>query len=235
MPISSEVSLRVLLPPLQAISRHPVRVIGTFVTVTLVTAAVLPDFWDYIELFRVVAVASTSTVLVSAGAVRVTNRMPPKPKEPRRKTAKLRSPGKQPPQRIPLPVGRCVMCGRKLTNYSSQLAGVGPDCQARYGSRPQYQDNPAYFEWQRRMHTALQEQQAAQREHDRVYAAARATHAEQVRVWHRQLATPRNVVRRRARSVANRTIVVDVGVLLSYVFSELVVRLATFLQLPFFA
>ena len=234
MAISGEVRLRVLVPPLRTIARHPVRVVGTFVVVTLVTAAVLPDFWDYVELFRVVAVVSTSTVLVSAGAVRVSNRMPPKPKEPRRKTAKLRSPGKQPPQRIPLPVGRCVMCGRKLTNYSSQLAGVGPDCQARYGSRPQYQDNPAYFEWQRRMDVARREQQAAQREHDRAYAAARAAHVEQVRAWRAALATPRNVIRRRAQAVANRTIVVDAGVMLSYVLSELLIRLATLLGVPFF-
>ncbi|MFS0699751.1 DUF6011 domain-containing protein [Cellulomonas sp. 179-A 4D5 NHS] len=231
--MNEPVRLQFVLPSLRAISAHPVRVVGTFLVLSLLTAALVPDAWQLVEWLRAFTVVGTSTVLVSAGAVRAANRLPRRPPAPRRRTARLRSPGRRPPTHLPLLVNRCVVCGRRLTDYTSQRTGVGPDCRARYGPQPQFRPNPAFREWERRRAALQREQEAEQREHDMAYSRAQAEHEIRVRAWEAEMATPRNQARAEVRTVARRTIGVDLGVVLSAVLSELVVAAVTQSDVPF--
>ncbi len=224
MQTTEEVRLRFLLPSMTAISARPLKVIGTFLVTSLLGAMLAPDLWNSLELLRVFAFASTTTVLAGAGAVRALNRLPRKPKEPKRRLAKLRSAGSRPSPVIPLLMSRCVICNRPLRDPQSMRAGVGPDCWRRYGAQPQYQPNPAYALWERRVEQLRREQQEEQRQYDVEHAREMARHQQQMRQWQAEMATPTNQARAQAQQVATHTVFVDLGVLTSFLLSDLVAR-----------
>lgn len=223
MQTTEYVRLRVLLPPMAALSAHPARVIGTFLVLNVLSALFAPDWWDAVDGLKLGTVL-TSTVVVGAasGAVGALNRGPRRPREPRRNVARPRAVRRQPPTRIPLAAHRCLICNRPLTDPRSMYNGVGPDCLRNYGARPQTQPNPAYPIWQQRVADARRKAEQAQHIYDREYAVAVSEHRARLRVWEVARARPENVARAHAHRVATRTVAVDAGVLISYGLSELV-------------
>jgi hypothetical protein len=221
------VRLRGLLPAIQKLASNPLKVIGAFFVVTFVSALLIPDGWEPFKLLRYFTVIVILIVAISAAALWVANRRPSKPRSPRRRKARLRSPGLKPPQTIRVAVNRCMICNRPLTDPRSQIAGVGPDCRAKYGPRPQVAPNPAFAEWQQRHQQALATQQAEQAEYDRQYAIQLVEHEQKVRRWEAELVTPSGIAQREARNAATRTALIGLGMVGSYVLSEVTARIAT--------
>lgn len=215
--------MRTVLPGLSAIAAHPVKVIGTFFVLAIASAIVIPDELGWLSLTRMVTVVAGVTVIgVTAGAAGLRNRLPRRPKVPKRRIAKLERIGSQPPAQLHVPQSRCQICRRPLTNPRSQMDGVGPDCRGKYGTRPQFIPNPARAEWERRRFQALARQEREQALHDQQHHVALIEHDRLVRHWEVDCQTPANQARAGVVRVSTKTLIIDLGLVVSYVLSELV-------------
>jgi len=226
MQAANQANVRVISPSARRVVAHPFKVVAVFLLVAVASGILIPDEIGWLELLRTFAiVGGIAVVATTAGIVAIRHRPPRKPRRPRRKVARLARVGGEPSATIPLRVESCTICGRRLTNLQSQLAGVGPDCGQRYGLRPQFQVNPAFTAWQYHRQRVLEEQSRTQVDYDTAHAHAMVNYEKELHLREMQLATPLAQARSRTYQVSRRTVVIDMGIAVSFLLSELITRI----------
>ena len=140
--------------------------------------------WGFVLLLLLTVALVVGVLVRYAAFIRTTTaRLVPLPMHPERLVIPLRFTETEPPTRVPEPSYNCVLCGRPLTDPTSQARRVGTTCYQRHGPRYKMVTNPSHAAWLRRKAAAEAVKAQAQAAADSGYSQALSVYAADLRRW----------------------------------------------------